>query len=361
MIVDLGYLHCDVANAAVDRLCKSVEDSIVDDPHPLDALLGAMEDDTTLPIRRRLLELQDAMIAIFVTGRSMAKAKKVAWLPEERSCARLEQELVIRDPGSLGFQEYIAIIDCLLKRYLPEKVIQSEASTASVRQYLVGHLRARETPIAHAVRTVAALPATLDAATQIWGNLTRLDRALIAVAQTNAARLVTDLRTSVRSRMEKIIINAEKTRLQTGTTAYKAAPLVQQLQEEFGELNRDWRRIAVTETAMNSSDAFLLTMPVGSMVKWVSHSDACEYCLGQNGKTFRVVRSQHDAQSEREDVWPGKTVLNVGRAIAKRKRLPDGTLIDRDETELVVPMIPAHPHCRCVWVPQIKKAQRRAS
>ena len=168
---------------------------------------------------------------------------------------------------------------------------------------------------------------------------------MIEVAQANAARLVTDISALTRSRMKKIIIEAEKRRIMDGTETFAPAPLAQELADTFGDLNRDWRRIACTEVATNSADGFLASMRLGTWVEWLAHAGCCDACRQFNGRHFRVVRSTANDRDMNTDVWAGKTIVNIGRSAAKRKRLEDGTMTDRTPDEMLVPAIPLHPTC----------------
>ncbi len=348
MLVDLSNVPVSQANQTVDWLCKSMEESMADDPHPTDPLTGAMEDATTLPVKRALLSFYDAVLAMLITGDhpTVAKAKPI-WLPRKTLCDQLEQKVMRVQPGSLTFTDYLDVIDCLILKYVRQDILEEEAKVAAIKQYLVGHLRATGavgSGVSTAL-TVAALPKTIEQALAIWHDLRPYDRVMIEVAQANAARLVTDLTASARSKMKRIIVDAAKRRAGDGTAVFNPQPLSQQLQEAFGDLNRDWRRVAVTETAINAADGFLASLGTGSHVRWVVHPGCCDYCKSMKGRVFRIVRPTDPARNDQTDVWVGKQIENVGRAISKRKRLDDGTMADRDDSERIVPVIPAHPHC----------------
>ena len=117
--------------------------------------------------------------------------------------------------------------------------------------------------------------------------------------------------------------------------------LAVRLGHEFGTLNRDWRRTAITEVAYARAHGFLAGLPAGSSVEWFAAADACTHCRRYHGKTFKVRSSPGNWDSE---VWPGKS--NVGRSFAPYKQ--DGSA--RAEHELAGPTIPLHPNCRCRWL-----------
>lgn len=99
--------------------------------------------------------------------------------------------------------------------------------------------------------------------------------------------------------------------------------LSRELAEGLGHLNRDWRRVALTEVAHARTGGLLLALPEGAVVEWSAAPDACPVCRKMHGRRFRVRHSPGDPQRE---VWPGKG-WETG------------------------PMIPAHPHCRCRFIP----------
>lgn len=140
----------------------------------------------------------------------------------------------------------------------------------------------------------------------------------------------------------------DATRQQVALTVleYQAAPstpfeLASRLQDRFATLNRDHRRVALTETAMAYGNGFLAGIPVGEFVEWRAALDCCKHCKKYHGKTFKVVSEPGDHHTE---VWVGKS--NFGRSFAPTTA--DGRR--RTEDELAGPVIPAHQNCRCNYV-----------
>lgn len=110
---------------------------------------------------------------------------------------------------------------------------------------------------------------------------------------------------------------------------------------EFGAMNRDWRRIAATETAAAVNNGFITEAVRSSdqdyvLMKGISAPDACDFCSSMiNGKVFAAVQSQpEDGDTLLVNgkpytaIWPGKS--NVGRK--------------RQDWWVA---FPSHPHCRC--------------
>lgn len=352
MLIDLKRIHHEQANTAIEYLCKSAEESLIFEPHPTSRLHGALEDAATEMVDRALRESHAALLNVLVIGTTSVMRKAVASSDEDDDCRNLEEEVRNAAPGSLNFKMYLRLIDCILRSYLPETVLLNEAKRNAVRQYLAGKLKSQIRDH-EAKETVEKLPASPKEAKLFGLFLSDADHARIAVAEEAAARNVTDLSAAARSRMRKIIVESERRRLGDGTERYAGPPLQQALADTFGELNRDWRRIAVTETAINAADGYLASVASGEAVQWLSHPGACQYCASQNSKVFKVVPSDTPKKNPDTQVWVGKQSMNIGRSIAKRKRLEDGTLVDRGPDELIVPAIPVHPSCRCVWTPYI--------
>ncbi len=113
------------------------------------------------------------------------------------------------------------------------------------------------------------------------------------------------------------------------------ATLATALTQRFGTLNRDARRLAITEIAFARASGYLAGLPEGEKVEWFTAAGACRACEGMNARTFTVRRGPGDGQ---KDVWPGKH--NVGRLVADRW-----------------PAIPLHPNCRCRWVRPAARAE----
>ncbi|ABW35126.1 Phage Mu-F related protein (plasmid) [Deinococcus geothermalis DSM 11300] len=104
--------------------------------------------------------------------------------------------------------------------------------------------------------------------------------------------------------------------------------LASDLTQRFGTLNRDARRLAITEIAFARANGFLAGVPAGEEVAWFAAKGCCPACQRLDGRKFRVVRGPGDPEKE---VWAGKH--NAGLPANAR-----------------VPAIPYHPNCRCRWV-----------
>lgn len=120
--------------------------------------------------------------------------------------------------------------------------------------------------------------------------------------------------------------------LQAMNSRWSAQQLAQALFDQLGDMNRDWRRVAITELAMATNDAYLAGLSEGDQV-WVPPVEgACKHCQSfLENKSFTVT---HDPrfmgrgyQDEMNYVWVGKS--NFGR-----------------KPSSWIPCIPLHPNCR---------------
>lgn len=159
---------------------------------------------------------------------------------------------------------------------------------------------------------------------------------------------VTALSDQVRHRMRRLIVDYQEA-VFTGDKAGAAESLQGRLLDEFGLMNRDWRRIAVTEATENVNQGVVASTEPGRKLKRVErYRGACPFCRSIDGKVMTVVEPSGDAKDGDTQVWVGKT--NVGRSASPRKRV-GGALIERPPEELWwVASGAQHPHCRGSWV-----------
>ncbi len=203
------------------------------------------------------------------------------------------------------------------------------------------------------------LPRTLQDAIK-FANLTYREVRAIKFAWNFAGINITNVQNRVKGLIKQSVINGLMNRIPPRALANK-------MYNELGKadnslLNRDWERVAITETNRASNDGFIAGKKDGDYVLGNSHHDACPYCMRDiNKKIYRVTTdppkdySDLDPKSKEykrlayrweTEVWVGKS--NVGRSLSPRKRV-DGKLIPRKSHELAAPTLPLHPTCRCRW------------
>lgn len=166
-------------------------------------------------------------------------------------------------------------------------------------------------------------------------------------AQQNAGAMIVDIKQKQYTKIHDTIQTAIRDRSNSGS-------LQRKLFEQFGSMNRDWRRIAETEIGNSQNNGQLITeldraKPDEQIfVQGLSSPQACPWCRGQvNNKICAVME---EAPGNGDDtieidgaiytaIWPGKS--NYGRNRANWW-VASGT---------------QHPHCRCTWVKYIPKPE----
>lgn len=123
--------------------------------------------------------------------------------------------------------------------------------------------------------------------------------------------------------------------------------LQQRLFDSFSAMNRDWRRVALTETAFAVANGTLASVDPaeGWLAEWKAAPNACPFCKAMGTRRFRVVAPDAPRKDGDTQIWVGKS--NVGRS-AHRFSRKEGRF--REPHELWWPACPAHPNCACTLV-----------
>ena len=142
----------------------------------------------------------------------------------------------------------------------------------------------------------------------------------------------------VTARQRRNIVNEILTATEKKLTAKQ---LEERLFDQFSEYNRDWRRIAETETGMNFNNGFLLgeaaSRGVGEIIymKGLSAPDACSFCLNEINNKIVVLLDEDPGTGDDHIVVDGKEyeTLWAGKTNFQRKRKDWWVSISQ------------HPHC----------------
>jgi hypothetical protein len=221
-----------------------------------------------------------------------------------------------------------SLIDGFVQALLPAHTAEDAARVWALRSAMLGTIEDR----IKAITTPGAWDGyfhTMPPAQQHIANWTQL----------RGANFITKLTSSARQKALDVLVEGQ---LQGAGPRWVQT----QLMERMGELNRDWRRIAITETAMaieNGKLAAVADDPGQWEAVWVGGPHACPFCRSMFGRTFTIVAKPKPGMDPEKFIWPGKH--NVGRSMHLHRR--DGT--KRGPEELWIPCIPAHPHCMCLW------------
>jgi hypothetical protein len=331
-----------------------------EDPHAGDAGIWAPHPDRVLrahveDCHRRLadaLRVMEAALAPALLGvpvRRLAKAQPWS-LWDHTALAEVRRRLERTPPGRYSLADWLLLVDALLAQILPPDALESEAERLALRADLLGRLQALlpagEPPGDAAMQALtAALPASLAALPR--GVLDRLALEEIGTAAARAGIALTDVTEALRSGVKRLVVS-HVAALRRGLG--DSGTLERRLRDAFGDANRDWRRIAISETGEVANCARVSVAGAGARLRRVeAYSGACEFCAGLSGKVFTVVPDDHPDKDGETMVWPSKD--NIGRSAARRKWV-NGTLVERPpEERLWAAAGIMHPSCRGSWVP----------
>jgi hypothetical protein len=181
-------------------------------------------------------------------------------------------------------------------------------------------------------------PRVLPAWEVAMGDANRYQREAMAWTRARGAESVVNLTAQARHGLLTTLVESR----QAGEGPGK---LERRLFDKFSILNRDWRAIALTESAMAVQNGILASVDPadGWMADWSSAPSACPYCLAQHHRSFRVVAPDDPRRNGDTDLWVGKN--NIGRS-AHRYSTKLGRY--RDRVEMWWPCIPCHPWCACL-------------
>jgi hypothetical protein len=267
------------------------------------------------------------------------------WTAGELRLTRLYLESL--PPAEYLLDDWEMLIDYLAQRYMPPESIRSYAEWLATKSVILGKVQANVGNVAAkaAFALMNAAPSTEAGAERI--GLSRLDKRIIRYARARCTEYLTAISESLRHRIKRVIIDHSQAQFLGNADT---AALQTKLFDEFSILNRDWRRVAVTESVENSNQGFIAAQRPGARVRRLeNYRGACTFCREIDGIELEVVEPGRRDKNPWTMVWPGKT--NVGRSAAPMKRA-GGKLIERDSSERYVPAAGAqHPHCRGQWLP----------
>lgn len=310
-------------------------------------------EDVTAWMQRILATIQDAMAAA-LDGRPVGELRKsAAWeRPDEAAREAVRARLAALSPSAWALADWLDFAELLIADNLPDDVIRDMGDFMTVRAQLSGRLAAQMQRVARPVpgeRVLAGVVAALPMRRRGMPPklLTPIEQAVLDIAAERAAIFISDIADDTRKRIKKIVVDGVQARV-LGERDGTNRALQSRLFDEFGQLNRDFRRIAVTEMGEAHNTGFVAGHPVGTRIRRVeAYRGACEFCASIDGRTFRVADPSDPKRDGERDVWVGKT--NAGRR-ASPKRRDGAVLVERspDQRWWVAAGV-MHPHCRGRW------------
>lgn len=353
ILVDVAHLTCEACDDALESmvLAKAIGgggDDIWDEhPNPmvrrivelftergLDRIQGLQDE-----LERWLAgsEFREGLERPPRPGEAMAR-----WSRAELGTVRLYLERL--PPELWALDDWLLLVDYLVQRYLPADDLRSEAEWLSTRSALMGRVQSAIELTAQAADTLLQRP---DFGTLGGVTLAPELQAALLYGRERCCEHVTALSDRLRHQMRALIVDYQEA-VFTGDRRGAAESLQGRLLDTFGTLNRDWRRIAVTEATENVNQGFVASLAPGTRIKRVErYRGACEFCRKIDGRVMTVVEPSKPDKDGETEVWIGKT--NVGRSASPRRRAPGG-LVEREPHELWwVAAGAMHPHCRGAW------------
>ena len=360
LLIDIGPLpeaHC---NDCLEDLFKAVRANPTGNPDAIwephqNPFMRFHVEDVTSRLIGPLTAIRDALLEA-MAGRPiaelMAKALATPWMRwDQDKLDEVKAQLEALPRGQWSYEEYGLLVDYLIQRYLPAGVIEYEAEYLSVRASLLGKMQARaeaasmEMPLGWEEELPRLVPTSFRRVPD--KALSPIERAILDGAHARAAQAISDVTETARSRMKRIVIEHVQARV-LGQAEGTEERLERRLFDEFADLNRDFRRIAVTEAGEAAQQGFVAAHPPGTRLQRIeAYYGACDWCRSINGKVFTVVDPAAPAKDGETEVWAGKT--NASRSASPRKRVA-GELIEREPHERWwVAAGTQHPHCRGTW------------
>jgi hypothetical protein len=274
---------------------------------------------------RVLVGLVSAVLGRNVQPRALVKA---GFLPADARLSGWGKVMDLfstrKDPGEL-MDGWGKVIDNILGVLVPAGSPEAAAQGLALRSHLM-----------HQVGRVVATPPVLPSWAQAMDLMRPSQAHSMEWTEALGLQYANNLTASSRHVLVSELIASKQGEEGPGT-------LERRLLERFGQLNRDWRRIVLTESAFAVQNGALASVDPadGWIATWIAAPNACPYCLAQSKRRFKVVAADAPRKNGDTEVWVGKS--NWGRSAHLHTK--DGDT--RTKAELYWPCCPAHPNCAC--------------
>jgi hypothetical protein len=356
LLLDVGGLSCGCTDHVLETLHKATAETPTENAlwrsHE-DRFISEHIDSVTGRIQARLLAILNALLQVhgILDPGVLAKARPpwLRWDADQAAAVRAYIEA--KNPDDYTLDDWLLVAEMIINQYLPDGVLAEEAQYLAVRSALLGKIKQHSEASGvdysgDMVRLSGLLPHQFTAVRQ-GVPLSDIESLGLEFAVARAGELVSDLSDAVRRRVKAVIIEHQQG-MAMGEPGASLWSLQSSLLDEFGILNRDWRRVALTEAGRNANEGYIAALPTGARVRRVeAYEGACSFCRAINGRVFTVVDPGKKDKDGATEVWVGKT--NVGRSASPRKRV-NGELVERLPSELWwVASGVQHPNCRGGW------------
>lgn len=364
ILIDIGSVPEEQCDHCLDELFKALSQNPDGDVEsiwrPVENPFLTRHVESVTARFQAILERIQNLFSEFLLGKPLGDLQKaeVPWLRWDADKFAETQRYLDSKPQILyTLDDWMLVAEWIVQRYLPDGVINSEAEHLTVRAALLGKIQANlERPRGNPNRP--DIDAIVDLTPMDFGQippkiLSPIELSVIHVAKANAALNISSVTDKARNRMRSIVIEHVQAQM-LGMREGQHTAMRQRLFDEFGQLNRDFRRIAVTEAGDACNQGYIAAQKPGTKVRRMeAYKGACAFCKSINGETFRVVEPSDPKKDGDHDVWVGKT--NIGRSASPRKR-EGGALVERPSNDRWWPAAGVqHPHCRGAWVATVEK------
>lgn len=359
ILFDLEPLSCGCTDHVLETMYKSLSDPPDGDklwrPHH-DPYVRDLIEDITQRGQKILLSIQTELIER-IGGEPIQKlqagkallAKAGEWMRwNKKQLDDVKKQIEGKDPADYTINDWMLLVDWIVQKYLPDDVINEESEYLAVRSVLAGKIQANMGDRKLDDKQVSGVIAMIPVGKKLIPfTLNDLEESVYDFAVARAAEFITDIGDGVRHRIKQIILQHESLAAANDPMATMWS-LQSRMLDEFGVLNRDWRRVALTETARNANEGFIAGVPLGTRVRrFEAYEGACSFCRKINGMEFTVVSASKEDKNGDTEVWVGKT--NMDRSSSPRRRVGD-ELVERLPAELWWPAAGVqHPNCRGGW------------
>lgn len=265
----------------------------------------------------------------------------------------------------LSYDE-MKIVDDYVNNYF--SVLTEGAKIYFVRAYLIGKLLSESDlegkVFNFGIQQISKMPKFIQEAIERY-KLSIEEGHALENAVERGAMLITNTAGNTQQQVKDALVQTIQQRGGLGSFENK----IKEMLKEGGELNRDWKRVAISETNNAFANGYISAMNEGEYVIGISMPDACPHCKDLlHLKVYQVLKEapkvdysqlsgeEYLKQAElwEKYIWEGKN--NFGRSTSLRKRInkdignKEDNLVYREHHELSMPVIPLHPNCRCRWV-----------
>lgn len=352
LLLDVGALGCGCTDHVLEVMHKSLSEDGGDifEPHHSPHVMALIEevsqkgqmslDGLSSDLKKWLAKAATGEFSPVPTPPELA-----VWAPQY---AHKVLAYLSKKPRAMwSASDYVLLVDYLVHSHFPENYPEQVAQLAVKQAAIMGKVQAvRENLTAVQAGALLAYMQTrprLDHAAK----MADINFSVIDYGMAHCMENVKGYSAALRLKIKKRILDHEKSlRLKN---IVPPESLETKLFDDFGEFNKDWRRLALTEVGEMANQGFISSLDVGSKVKRMEmYAGACKFCKKIDGVVATVVDPAKPDKDWEKEIWTGKD--NVGRSASPYKRV-GGSLVPRPDEELwKLPAGLAHPHCRGTWI-----------